>query len=77
MTFDEIHAAHAAADENWMAEIRRAYPHEWAGDVRYTARAHGEPGTPLRAAYDEYQRTRIQFEAALAIAYPSACQPAA
>lgn len=77
MTFDEIHTAHAAADEKWMAEIRAAFPGEWAGDVRYTPRAHGEEGTPLRAAYEEYQRTRVTFEAALAVAFPSACQPAA
>ncbi|MDQ0422311.1 hypothetical protein J2045_003359 [Peteryoungia aggregata LMG 23059] len=77
MTFNDAHAAHAAADERWMAEIRAAYPREWAGDVRYTDRAQGEEGSPLRAAYEEYQRTRLTFEAALAVAYPSACQPAA
>lgn len=62
MTFNEAYDAHATADKAWMDQIRRAYPHEWAGDVRYTDRAHGAPGTPLRAAYDEYMRTRAVFE---------------
>lgn len=77
MTFDDAYAAAIAADESWMAEIRRAYPREWAGDVRYTDRAHGEPGTPLRAAYEAYESARITFEAALALQFPSAVRPAA
>lgn len=59
------YAAHLDADEAWMDEIRRAYPHEWAGDVRYTPRAHGEPGTALAAAYERYRSTRAAWEAFL------------
>lgn len=59
------YAAHLAADNAWMDEIRRAFPREWAGDVRYTPRAHGDPGTPLAAAYAEYLRTRAEWEAHL------------
>ena len=57
--------AHAGADEAWMDEIRRAFPREWAGDVRYTLRAHGEPGTPLAAAYARYRETREVWESFL------------
>jgi hypothetical protein len=77
MTFDKAYSDHEAADARWMAEIRKAFPREWAGDVRYTYRAQGDDGTPLRAAYDEYLRTRQTFEAALAVNFPSACQPVA
>lgn len=56
------YAAHLDADEAWMDEIRRTYPREWAGDVRYTARAHGAPGTPLAAAYERYLATRAEWE---------------
>jgi hypothetical protein len=56
------YAAHLAADEEWMDEIRRTFPREWAGDVRYTPRAHGEPGTALRGAYERYLSTREAWE---------------
>ncbi|MCO5730101.1 hypothetical protein [Rhizobium sp. SSA_523] len=56
------YADHLAADEAWMDEIRRAFPREWAGDVRYTPRAHGEPGTLLAAAYERYLATRAEWE---------------
>lgn len=66
MPLDPAHvaayAAHLNADEAWMDEIRRTYPREWAGDVRYTSRAHGEPGTPLAAAYERYLSTRAAWE---------------
>ncbi|WP_298623872.1 hypothetical protein, partial [uncultured Zoogloea sp.] len=45
-------------DARWMTEIKRAFPRERAGDVRYTERAHGEPGTALRRAYDAYVAAR-------------------
>ena len=61
----DAYAAHLAADEAWMDEIRRAFPREWAGDVRYTSRAHGEPGTPLAAAYARYLATREAWESFL------------
>lgn len=61
-TFEADYNAHLAADEAWMLEVQRAFPREWAGDVRYTPRAHGEPGTPLADAYAEYLRTRALWE---------------
>ena len=65
MTRLEAYDAHLAADKAWMDEIRRAFPREWAGDVRYTHRAHGEPGTPLAAAYARYRETRVAWESFL------------
>lgn len=56
------YAAHLDADEKWMDEITRAFPREWSGDVRYTPRAHGEPGTPLATAYEAYLATRTAWE---------------
>lgn len=56
------YAAHLEADEAWMDEIRRTFPREYAGDVRYTWRAHGEPGTPLAAAHALYLSTRAAWE---------------
>lgn len=44
-----------AADAAWMAEIKKAFPRLRAGDVRYTCKAHGEEGTALRAAYDNFR----------------------
>jgi hypothetical protein len=58
----DAYAAHLTADELWMAEIRATFPREWAGDVRYTPRAHGEPGTPLADAYALYLETRTVWE---------------
>ena len=63
--FEQAYNDHLAADHRWMDEIKRAFPRQWAGDVRYTDDAHGEPGTPLRAAYDEYLRTRGVWESFL------------
>lgn len=65
MTRQEAYDAHLAADHAWMMEIRRAFPKEWAGDVRYTPRAHGLPGTPLAAAYIRYLETRAVWESFL------------
>ena len=56
------YADHLDADEAWMDEIRRTFTGEWAGDVRYTSRAHGEPGTSLAAAYERYLSTRAAWE---------------
>lgn len=62
MTLQEAYDAHLAADHAWMMEIRRAFPKEWPGDVRYTPRAHGLPGSPLAAAYLRYVETRTAWE---------------
>lgn len=60
--FELAYNAHLAADQAWMDEILLAHPREWAGDVRHTPRAHGLPDTPLRAAYNEFLRTRAIWE---------------
>jgi len=44
-----------ATDDAWMAEIKRAFPSERAGDVRYTEKGHGEPGTLLADAYAAFR----------------------
>lgn len=38
-------------DDLWMNEIQLAFPRERAGDVRYTRKAKGEPGSHLETAY--------------------------
>jgi hypothetical protein len=40
-----------AADDAWGAELRRLFGKR-AGDVRYTERGAGEPGSELRCLYD-------------------------
>ena len=57
------------ADARWMTEIKRAFPSQRAGDVRYTALAHGEPGTALRKACDEYKAAREAWAAHSAAFY--------
>ena len=47
---DAYHAA-IAADEAWSAELRRLFGAK-AGDVRYTKRGEGEPGSELRRLHD-------------------------
>lgn len=56
-----LHANWSAADRAFTAAIESTYPKEWPGDVRYTSRAKGEDGSPLRAAYDTLQATRAAF----------------
>jgi hypothetical protein len=50
-----------ATDVIWMGEIKRAFPRERAGDVRYTERAHGAAGSSLRAAYERYAAARDHY----------------
>lgn len=58
----ELWEAHIAADRAWMAEIEKAFTKEWPGDVRYTAKAKGEPCTDLRLAYLNFLETRKDFD---------------
>jgi hypothetical protein len=53
-----------AADRAWMDAIESAHPREWPGDVRYTSRGKGEPGSALRAAHDTFTAARDAFHAA-------------
>ncbi len=54
-----------AADEAWSTEYTKLCgPREWPGDVRYTARAKGEAGSPCRAAYDACVAAREAYQAA-------------
>ena len=55
------------ADARWMTEIKRAFPSQRAGDVRYTALAHGEPGTALRRAYDDFKAAQEAWKAEMAV----------
>lgn len=57
MTKREAYKAWAAADDAWHALLKAQFGRD-AGDVRYTARGRGEPGTALRAAHDEFKRTQ-------------------
>jgi hypothetical protein len=52
--FSLYHAA-CAADDAWMDEIRKAFPRQWAGNVRYTQEGIGKEGSSLRAAYDRWK----------------------
>jgi hypothetical protein len=56
---NEVHRLYrefGAADAAWMNAIRATLTGR-PGDLRYTPAAKGEPGTPLRAAHDEFVRT--------------------
>lgn len=57
-TTKELFAAWNDADEKWMIAVKASFPRQWPGDVRYTAAANGQPGTPLRSAYDKYVLAR-------------------
>lgn len=39
------------AETAWTDAIRKAFPREHPGDVRYIRKGQGESGTPLRFAY--------------------------
>lgn len=54
-----------ATEERWMRALETAYPREWAGDTRCDRlRNAGEPGSPLRAAYDTNEAAEAAFYAA-------------
>lgn len=57
-----------AADTAWMDAIRRTLRGR-TGDVRYTEIAQGEPGTLLRAAFEEFQRTGDEWRRAVTAHY--------
>lgn len=50
MTQPEAYRAFIATDVTWSAELRKHFGKN-AGDVRYTSKGEGEPGTPLNDAY--------------------------
>ena len=64
LTVAQLFRRFDAADAAWMDAIRRSLRGR-AGDVRYTKAAHGEPGTPLRAAYEEFERTGDEWRRAV------------
>lgn len=49
------------ADDAWQAELEKTFGRH-AGDARYTPRGHGQPGTPLAAAWDAYRTARSAWE---------------
>jgi len=51
MTKREAHLAWRAADDAWHALLKAQFGRD-AGDVRYTARGRGEPGSDLRDAHE-------------------------
>lgn len=60
---DALKATHGVAYNNavkadgvWMREIKKAFPNERAGDVRYESKAAGYKGTSLRAAHGAYEQ---------------------
>lgn len=55
------HQAFCAADDAWSLELRKAFGKQ-AGDVRYTARGKGDPGSVLRAAYDAREAARVAYD---------------
>lgn len=56
-----LYHAWGAADDAWGRAIKQAYPKQWPGDVRYTERGKGAPGSALRAAYDAHQVAQKAF----------------
>jgi len=55
------HLAFQVADDAWSLELQKAFGKR-AGDVRYTPRGKGEPGTALRTAYDAREAARIAYD---------------
>lgn len=55
-----------AADDIWSDRLRDQFGGN-AGDVRYTARGKGGHGSALRAAYDEFARTRDAWHRAVGL----------
>lgn len=56
-------AAFNAADAAWQEQLEAKFGPE-AGDARYTGKAKGMEGTPLRAAYEAREAARIAWEGA-------------
>ncbi len=59
-----LYSAAITADRRWSAELSRLFGKQ-AGDVRYTKRGEGEPGTELNAAYREFTRTSAEWRDSL------------
>ena len=59
-----IYADWIAAENEWMKQIKAAFPRQRAGDVRYSKEAEGEPGTELRAAYEAFRRFGDEYRKA-------------
>jgi hypothetical protein len=51
------------ADRAWMEEVRAVFGDREAGMARFHGRATGEPGSRLRALYDQYVRARDAYNA--------------
>jgi len=62
---DRMNAAAALqlADDEWQRQLEATFGRA-AGDARYDERGRGEPGTPLRRAYDDREVARLAWEAA-------------
>ena len=54
---DTIYRAFLDADTAWSAQLVRCFGKQ-AGDVRYTTRGNGEPGSELRRLDDLYTAAR-------------------
>lgn len=59
-----LYLAWSETDRAWVLEIEKAFPKDWPGDVRYIEKGKGEPGTPLRAAFDAMVAARDAFKQA-------------
>lgn len=51
MATENLYAVALAADQAWGDELRRLFGKN-AGDIRYTKRGQGEPGSELRRLHD-------------------------
>ena len=63
-----LHSAWVAADLAWQAQIETTFPRGDAGTLRYTNAGKGEPGTALRAAYDEFVKAGSAYHEAVSAA---------
>lgn len=52
MARDDLYRAALAAEDAWMGELRRVVGRGHLGDIRYTDRAKGDPGSALRVLHD-------------------------
>lgn len=60
--YESTYEAFARTDAEWSAEIERAFPGEHPGDVRFTVRGQGQPGSALREKYEAWAAARDAWQ---------------
>ena len=59
-TIHDAYKAYELADAAWMMALREAFPGlRHYGDLRYSPKAHGVPGSALAAAHDARMKANL------------------